>query len=189
MSYPTRAEGLVNMIKTQLIHGPCGVINLDSPCMQDKNALSDIQKLIFEKLRLTMMHIPFTTDVSQKTGENQQVRGEEINLVNQWVESHNKLLCKILKAHINMEYCSSMKAIKYITKYVNKVSDMATFAIGDQADRDEMKNYPTGRYISSNEAIRRNFGLEIHQRYPTVVVLLENGQRVYFAEDTAHNLA
>ena len=98
----------------------------------------------------------------------------------------NKLLCKILKAHINVDYCSSVKAIKYITKYINKGSDMATFAIGE-GGRDEIKNYQTGCYI-----LKRVFGLEIPQQYPTVVNLavhLENGQRVYFIEDTAHNLA
>ena len=121
-----------------------------------------------------------------------RVRGEEITLGNQRVVPNNKLLCKIRKAHINVEYCSSVKAIRYITKYVDKGSDMVTFAIGDEGGRDEMKNYQTGRYILSNEAIWSIFGLKIHQRYPTVVnlaVYLENRLRVYFTEDTAHNLA
>ena len=68
---------------------------------------------------------------------------------------------------------------------------MATLAISDEGGRDKIKNYQTGHYILSNEAIWRIFGLEIPQ-YPTVVNLavhLENGQRVYFTEDTAHNLA
>ena len=81
---------------------------------------------------------------------------------------------------------------KYITKYVNKGSDMAPFAIGSEGRRDEIKKYQTGRYISNDEAILRIFGSEIHQRYPTVVNLavhLENRQRVYISEDTADNLA
>ena len=68
---------------------------------------------------------------------------------------------------------------------------MATFAIGDEYGRDEIKNYQTGHYILSNEVIWRIFGLEIHQRYPTVVNLavhLENRQKVYFTKDTDHNL-
>ena len=81
-----------------------------------KNELSDIQKLIFEKLRLTMMDIPFTADISQKMEENQHLWGEEITCGNQWVVPHNKLLYKILKAHFDVEYCSSVKTIKYITK-------------------------------------------------------------------------
>jgi len=44
------------------------------------------------------------------------------------------------------------------------------------------------RYISSNEAIWRIFNFPIHERDPAVVhssVHLENGQRVYFTEQTA----
>ena len=70
-------------------------------------------------------------------------------------------------------------------------SGMATFAFFNEGERDEIKNYLTGHYISINEAIWRNFWLETHQRYPAVVNLavhLENRQRVYFSEDTAHNL-
>ena len=62
---------------------------------------------------------------------------------------------------------------------------MATFAIGDEDRQDEIKNYQTGCYISSNEAIWR-----IHQGYLTAMNLavhLEN--RVYFTKDTAHNIA
>ena len=67
-----------------------------------------------------------------------RVRGEEITLGNEWVVPHNKLSCKIQKAHINMEFCSTVKGIKYITKYINNGSDMATFSIGVVGRRDEI---------------------------------------------------
>ena len=91
-----------------------------------------------------------------------------------------------------MEYCSSEKAIKYITKCVNKGSDMATSAIGDEGGWDEIKHYQTEPYISSIETIWKVFTLEIHQQHPTVMnfaVHLENGQSVYYTKDRAHNLA
>ncbi|KAL8614848.1 hypothetical protein ACOMHN_063198 [Nucella lapillus] len=64
---------------------------------------------------------------------------------------------------------------------------MAVFGV-EEDDRDEVKMFQVGRYMSSNEAAWRNFGFDIHERHPTVVRLavhLENGQRVYFTEDTA----
>ncbi|KAL8617178.1 hypothetical protein ACOMHN_014348 [Nucella lapillus] len=64
---------------------------------------------------------------------------------------------------------------------------MAVFGV-EEDDRDEVKMFQVGRYISSNEAAWRIFGFDIHERHSTVVRLavhLENGQRVYFTEKTA----
>ena len=75
-----------------------------------------------------------------------------------------------------------MNDIKYNTKYVSKGSDVANFAIANKGGPDEVKIYQTGRHISNNETIWRIFGLEINQRYPTVVNLAvnqENGQKVH----------
>lgn len=92
-----------------------------------------------------------------------RVQRQEIILDNELFVPHNKLLCKTVKAHINVENCVSVKAIKYIrTIYVNKCSEMATFAIGDERERDEVNLYNTGRFISSNEAIWRIFEFVIH---------------------------
>ncbi|GBM13355.1 hypothetical protein AVEN_159774-1 [Araneus ventricosus] len=49
-----------------------------------------------------------------------------------------------------------------------------------------------GRYSNNNEAVWRILRLPIHDWYPTVVHLsvhLENGQRVYFTSDNAHERA
>ena len=115
--------------------------------------------------------------------------GEEVIVTNQWIVPHNQLLCKIFQAHINVESCNSVKSIKYICKYINKGSDMAVFAVEQEGQPiDEIKNYQMGRYISTNEAMWRFLSFPIHQHYPAVVKLavnLENGQRVYFTEQTA----
>lgn len=39
---------------------------------------------------------------------------------------------------------------------------MATFAIGDERERDEVSLYQAGRFISTNEAIWRIFQFDIH---------------------------
>ena len=99
------------------------------------------------------------------------------------------LLSRIFNAHINVEFCNSVKSIKYILKYVNKGSDQAVFSVqGNDRQLDEIENFQTGRYISTNEAVWRILNFPIHDRYPAVTHLdvhLENGQRVYFTAETA----
>ncbi|UYV69426.1 hypothetical protein LAZ67_6003541 [Cordylochernes scorpioides] len=53
---------------------------------------------------------------------------------------------------------------------------------------DNSARVPSGRYISSNEAVWRILGVPIHRRHPMVQHLsvhLENGQRVYFTSANA----
>ena len=115
---------------------------------------------------------------------------------NRWVVPYCPLLSRIFNAHINVEYCNSVKAIKYICKYINKGSDQAVFALqraGVSSDTlDEVTCYQLGRYISSNEAVWRILEFPIHERYPTVIHLnvhLENGQRIFFHDGNAQERA
>ena len=56
----------------------------------------------------------------------------------------------------NVKFSNSVKAIKYICKYVNKGSDQTVFSIersGNVVDRnDDVSMYHMCHYISSNEA-------------------------------------
>ena len=101
------------------------------------------------------------------------------------------ILSKIFNAHINVEYCNTVKSIKYICKYVNKGSDQAVFGLERQEmRRDEVSRYEIGRYICSSEATWRILDFPIHHGYPPVKHLylhLENQQRVYFTEDNVRD--
>lgn len=107
---------------------------------------------------------------------------------NSWIVPYSPFLCRLFQAHINFEYCNSVKSIKYICKYVTKGSDAAMFTVAGEVDRlDEVSTYQQGRYISSSEAVWHLLNLPIHERHPTVVHLavhLEEGQRVFFRVDT-----
>ncbi|KIH46247.1 hypothetical protein ANCDUO_23703 [Ancylostoma duodenale] len=95
----------------------------------------------------------------------------------------------MFQAHINVEYCNSVRLIKYICKYVNKGSDMAVFRLeNENGIIDEIIQYLMGRFINSNEAVWHVLSFAIHEGYPSVVHLsvhVENGQRVYFTAENA----
>lgn len=120
-------------------------------------------------------------------------KSKEIVIDNRWVVPYSPILSKAFQAHINVEFCSSIKSIKYICKYIYKGSDLAMFGVtNDNMDIDEIKLYQLGRYISSNEAIWKIYGFNIHERYPAVIHLsvhLENGQRIYYTEENAKEKA
>ena len=72
--------------------------------------------------------------------------------------------------------------------HVHKGSDMVVFGVQNVNVNDEITSYQMGRYISSNEAVWRISSFPVHERDPAVIHLavhLENGQRLYFTEETA----
>ncbi|UYV73657.1 hypothetical protein LAZ67_11000242 [Cordylochernes scorpioides] len=126
-----------------------------------------------------------------------KIRGrEEVTIGNRWVVPYSPLLSKMFCAHINVENCSSVKAIKYICKYVNKGSDQAIINLRREGrgpdPQNEVRMYQCARYISSNEAVWRLLSFPLHQRHPAVIHLavhLENGERIYFNQNTlAHRM-
>lgn len=175
-----------------MVHGPCGVFNINSPCMVDGKCSKRYPRQLIPKTIIGHDGYPLYRRRSVEDNGRSittQVRNTDVGVDNRWIVPYSPLLSKIFKAHINVEYCNSVKSIKYICKYVNKGSDMAVFGIARANNLDEIKQYQMGRYISSNEAVWRIFAFPIHERYPTVVHLavhLENGQRVYF---TTENVA
>ena len=105
---------------------------------------------------------------------------------------YNKFSLRALNCHCNVELCMSISSIKYVLKCVHKGCDQATFTLrSDQVD--EISEYQNARYISSHEASWRILESPIHERFPPVqqqpTVHLENGQWVYFTEDTARDQA
>ncbi|XP_075465454.1 uncharacterized protein LOC142499645 [Ascaphus truei] len=187
---------LFAIVTKNMIHGPCGNINIHAPCMKDSKCTKKYPKPFIADTQSGDDGYPqYRRRAPTDSGYTaaMTIRGNKhIQVDNKWVVPYCPLLCKIYNAHINVEYCNSVKLIKYICKYVNKGSDMAIFRITNEHIQDEVTLYQLGRYISSNEAVWRIFAFPIHERHPTVVhftVHLENGQRVYFTPHNAEAVA
>ena len=102
---------------------------------------------------------------------------------NRRVVPYSPYLSLRYKAHINVEVCGSVKAVKYIHKYIYKGGDRATVVL--DSEHDEIKRYLHGRYIGPTEAIWRLFEFSTHGEEPPVMHLaldLPNQQSIYFAE-------
>lgn len=183
--------GLHEVVTKNMIHGPCGTLNNNSPCMVDgKCSKSYPRALVAETITGSDGYPLYRRRSTADNGRSTivKVNQQDIEVDNRWIVPYSPLLSKTFKAHTNVESCHSVKSIKYICKYVTKGSDMAVIGVGAENSNDEVTQYQMGRYVSSNEAIWRIFSFAIHERHPTVVHLavhLENGQRVYFTAENA----
>lgn len=109
-------------------------------------------------------------------------RGKNVKINNKYVVPYNAFLLLKYQCHINVEVCSTTKAVKYLYKYIYKGHDKA---LVDVDGFDEITRYIDSRYISSMEATWRLLGYKTHDRYPFVERLpvhVQDGQNVYFKE-------
>jgi len=104
----------------------------------------------------------------------------QVTFDNRDVIAYSPTLLKFIKAHCNVEVCATVKAVKYLYKYVHKGPDRAEV----RATADEIERYVQGRYLGPCEACHRIFGFPIHFNDPSVVRLqvhLKDKQPISFA--------
>ncbi|XP_076763394.1 uncharacterized protein LOC143430844 [Xylocopa sonorina] len=158
-------KDLHDIASKNMIHGPCGSLNNNLPCMSDGKCTKRYLRDLLAETITSNDGYPLYRRRSTENG------GKSIKL-------------KVVNNTIDVD---NLKAIKYICKYVNKGSDMAVFGVENTtASNDEVTQYQLERYINSNEVVWRILSFSIYERYPTVVHLavhLENGQRVYFTSE------
>ncbi|GBM09784.1 hypothetical protein AVEN_101822-1 [Araneus ventricosus] len=98
------------------------------------------------------------------------VRGREMD--NRFVVPYNPYLLLKYNAHINVEVCTSLRAVKYIYKYIYKGFDCANMALSaGQVQYNEIANYIDARYVSALEAMWRLLGSHTHDRSHAVMRL------------------
>ena len=77
-----------------------------------------------------------------------KVKRKDFGVNNSWIVPYSPLISKTFNTHCNVEYCNSVKSIKYICKYVTKRSGMAVFGIQTSNTNDEITRYQVGRYVN-----------------------------------------
>ncbi|KAI5420168.1 hypothetical protein KIW84_044089 [Lathyrus oleraceus] len=170
-------EELYNLVKTHMIHGPCGFANRSSPCMKDGKCSKYFPKQFQPETIVDQDGFP----VYRRRDNGHTVLKNGIQVDNRNVVPYNAKLLTKYQAHINMEWCNQSTSIKYLFKYINKGYDKITAAIVPNDDGtsnqpqniDEIKQYIDCRYVSPSEASWRIFSFPIHGRKPAV-------ERLYF---------
>nr|XP_017239483.1 PREDICTED: uncharacterized protein LOC108212267 [Daucus carota subsp. sativus] len=192
-----------------MIHGPCGKLNMLSPCMDlERNACTrHYQKRYSQETSFDENGYP----VYRRRKTNHTVRRNNVELDNRWVFQYNRDLLVKFQCHINVEVCNHSRSIKYLFKYCMKGHDRATMLLVKAKENktidiaqsntvpikttpvDEIKQFLDGRYVCAAEAVWRIYGFSVHHRTPSVERLpvhLEDMQTVTFKDnDSLSNVA
>ncbi len=191
------------MITSCTVHGPCGLDFLNAQCMEQGKCKKRYLCSFSEETRYDVDGYPeyqrYQTCifVDPKT---------QCVVDNRWIVPYNLHLATKYHAHINVEICSSISAVKYLYKYVYKGPDRATTVVerwadmlgqennahvvitnGEWQNHDEIKAYLEGRYVSASEALWRLFSFRMHEgtSYVTCLAVHELGMHTVVYNDNA----
>lgn len=177
------------------IHGPCGSLNPRSVCMVNGTCSKNFPKPFRDVTDAGVNGYPLYKR-SDNMNKNYVIRDLPIN--NSYVVPFNSYLSSKYNAHINVEICSSVVAVKYIHKYLiawpcnTKGHDCSRVEIvqnsttnGSVVHHDEIKHFLNCRYVSPPEAAWRLLENPVHGQSHTIYTLsvyLPEGQMMFFNE-------
>ncbi|KAL5647568.1 hypothetical protein ACJX0J_041923, partial [Zea mays] len=177
---------LRKMVIKHMMHGPCGSLNPICPCTKGRASCKNHYPRPFCDATLQGKD-SYPVYRHRDDGRKEKVRGFELD--NRWVVPYNPYLLRLFNCHINVEACGSIKAVKYMFKYIYKGHDRASVVMRDASkaddDVDEIKKYRDARWVTPPEALCRIYGFELSQNSPPVMQLqlhLPNMHMVAFHE-------
>jgi hypothetical protein len=169
-----------------MIHGPCGELNPNSPCMKNNKCTKGYPKVFIDSTQTSEDGYPKYRRRIDGQSVIVERNNSRIEVDNRFVVPHNLWLSTKYDAHINVELSESVKCVKYLYKYINKGPDKANVEL---SSNDEIKTYLDARYISSCESCWRIFGYDLHENRPNIYRLevhLENQHTITFNENNSN---
>ncbi|CDO77896.1 hypothetical protein BN946_scf184952.g8 [Trametes cinnabarina] len=161
---PVTEPALFESVKSFMVHGPCGVLNPNAPCMQNGRCSKGFPKPFQNGTSLETEGYPLYH--RPQDGRAFQVRNHLLD--NRWIVPYNPYLLTRFNCHINVESSVTFASLKYISKYIHKGHDRGTLEV---RLRDEVKDYLDSRYIAAPEALWQLYQFELQGHRPPVMRL------------------
>ncbi len=149
------------------LHGPCGLPNPYSPCMQDGKCTKYYPKDFNPETYISETSYPIyrrRNDHRTYTSNRQH----HFQFDNRWVVPYNPFLTSKYNCHINVEVCAGFSSIKYLYLYLFKNSDSALVQL---MNPDECEQFINARYISAAEACWKLYAFKMSDRSHSVTRL------------------
>ncbi|GBN56421.1 hypothetical protein AVEN_166068-1 [Araneus ventricosus] len=128
---PSSDKKLHDIFVKNMMHRPCGPHNAHASCMKNGKCSNKFpRKLQKETIHNENGYPQYRSISPADRGQTATIKlrnGDYATVGNSWVVPYSSVLTKLFNVHINVEACSSVRAIKYICKYINKGSDQAIF--------------------------------------------------------------
>ncbi|XP_042941237.1 uncharacterized protein LOC122275954 [Carya illinoinensis] len=167
----TRNLHLYKVVLRHMMHGPCGILNPANICM-DKDGICKNRYPKEFTANTTVETDCFPSYKRSNNGVIARIRGKDLD--NRWVVPYNPYLVSKYNCHINVEICCTVKAVKYLYKYIYKGHDRVAFNIISKENNqqiDEIEQFQSGRWITPPEAMWRIYGFTLNEMYPSVYSL------------------
>ena len=200
---------LFQRVTKHMLHGPCGLINPNCPCMENGSCTKDYPKSFNSETKDTHDSFPeYQRRSPEDNGISYNVYKNNMlyhTVDNTWVVPYNAFLLLKFDAHINVEICSSIQAVKYLYKYVYKGHDKVMVNLRNEQEQtrvglqhelqneprtiDEISAFQDARYVGAPEAIWRLLSFKMGDVDPSVVRLpvhLKNNQMITYEEGQEH---
>ncbi|VDK43225.1 unnamed protein product, partial [Cylicostephanus goldi] len=158
---------LLGIVAKNMIHRQCGATNPTAPCMVNGECAKRYPK---EYRETTDVDVDGYPKYRRPDNGRTVTTGGKI-FDNRHVVPYNRYLLLLLNAHINLEICGYLQAVKYLYKYVYKGPDRASLRLLQQ-DRsqkfDEIRAHLDARYVCAPEALHHIFSYECQFKSDTV---------------------
>ncbi|XP_058202827.1 uncharacterized protein LOC131317285 [Rhododendron vialii] len=177
---------LYAMVLKHMMHGPCGKLDMTKVCMQKGKCRNNYPRSFCAET--TIDADGYSIYRRQAIGEQVQIRGHMLD--NRWVVPYNPYLLATFDCHINVEVCSTIKAVKYLYQYIYKGHDKIIYRLATSKfleNINEIQQFQIARWISPPEAVWRIFRFSLHEMRPAVISLqlhLEGYQLIPLKKDS-----
>jgi hypothetical protein len=186
---PETQPKLYEAVKNYMVHGPCGDLNPSCSCMENGVCTKHFPKEFQVETQLNDDGYPSYKRNSGRTFEkeafirnsNGKLKKQTFLVDDRYIVPYNAYLLTKYDAHLNIEVCSTVKAVKYLYKYIFKGSDHSMVSI----NRDEKQQYLDCLYVASSECLYNIYTYHVHGMHPSVFMLtlhLENEQTIFYDE-------
>jgi hypothetical protein len=186
---------LHHLVETFMVHGPCGALDPTCPCMDELGKCSkcfpkapreetevNVGGYPAYRRRLRFPPVGEPAAPKERWVTRSIGRGEQDST---WIVPFSAFLLTKFECHLNVEVCTSIRAVKYLYKYTYKGPDRACIEVGF----DEVTAFQDARYVGAPEASWRLFEFALHAKSHQVLRLpvhLPKEQNVVFQQGQEH---